>query len=94
MGQLCFFDLSRRYEGLDVKDDPLVAIVAMIPWKSLRPKLEASLITGGLRASDVARKSPAGRKPWDEVVIFKAVLQALYNLFGRSVLVSSSPICL
>ena len=81
MGQLGFFDLSRRYEGLDVKDDPLVAIVAMIPWESLRPKLKASLITGGLRASDVARKSPAGRKPWDEVVIFKAlVLQALYNL--------------
>ena len=48
---------------------------------STRPKLKASLITGGLRASDVARKSPAGRKPWDEVVIFKAlVLQALYNL--------------
>ena len=79
MGQLGFFDLSRRYEGLDVKDDPLVAIAAMIPWESLRPKLKASLIT--LRASDVARKSPAGRKPWDEVVIFKAlVLQALYNL--------------
>ena len=81
MGQLGFFDLSRRYEGLDVKDDPLVAIAAMIPWESLRPKLKASLITGGLRSSDVARKSPAGRKPWDEVVIFKAlVLQALYNL--------------
>src|SRR5580704_14132166 len=81
MGQLGFFDLSRRYEGLDVKDDPLVAIAAMIPWESLRPKLKASLITGGLRASDVARKSPAGRKPWDEVVIFKVlVLQALYNL--------------
>jgi hypothetical protein len=30
-------------------------------------------MTGGLRASDVARKSPAGRKPWDEVVIFKAL---------------------
>jgi IS5 family transposase len=59
MGQLGFFYLSRRYEGLDVKDDPLVAIVAMIPWESLRPKLKASLITGGLRASDVARKSPA-----------------------------------
>ena len=81
MGQLGFFDLSRRYEGLDVKDDPLVAIAAMSPWESLRPKLKASLITGGLRASDVARKSPAGRKPWDEVVIFKAlVLQVLYNL--------------
>jgi len=25
MGQLGFFDLSRHYEGLDVKDDPLVA---------------------------------------------------------------------
>jgi transposase, IS5 family len=79
MGQLGFFDLSRRYEGLDVKDDPLVA--AMIPWESLRPKLKASLITGGLRVSDVARKSPPRRKPWDEGVIFKAlVLQALYNL--------------
>jgi IS5 family transposase len=79
MGQLRFFDLSRRYEGLDVKDDPLVA--AMIPWESLRPKLKASLITGGLRVSDVACKCPPRRKPWDEVVIFKAlVLQALYNL--------------
>ena len=29
MGQLGFFDMSRRYEGLDVKDDPLVAIAAM-----------------------------------------------------------------
>ncbi len=72
MGQLGFFDLSRCYEGLDVKDDPLVAIAAMILWESLRPKLKASLITGGLRASDAARKGPAGRKPWDEVVIFKA----------------------
>jgi hypothetical protein len=54
MGQLGFFDLSRRYEGLDVKDDPLVAIAAMVPWESLRPKLKASLITGGLRAADLA----------------------------------------
>src|SRR3979490_1255697 len=81
MGQLGFFDLNRRYEGLDAKGDPLVAIAAMVPFKALRPKRKASRITGGLRASDVARKSPAGRKPWDEVVIFKAlVLQALYNL--------------
>jgi hypothetical protein len=28
MGQLGFFDMSRRYEGLDVKDDPL--------WRSRR----------------------------------------------------------
>ena len=36
---------------------------------------------GGLRRADADRKSLAGRKPWDEVLIFKAlVLQALYNL--------------
>ena len=59
MGQLGFFDLSRRYEGLDVKDDPLVAIAAMIPWESLRPKLKASLITGGFgRATWRARVRP------------------------------------
>ena len=46
-----------------------------------RPKLKAALIKGELRKSDAERKSSAGRKPWDEVVIFKAlVLQALYNL--------------
>ena len=55
--------------------------------KSLRPKLKAALIKGELRKSDAERKSSAGRKPWDEVVIFKAlVLQALYNLSDDQVL--------
>jgi hypothetical protein len=49
-GSIGFFDLSRRYEGLDVKNDPLAAIAAMILWISLQPKLKASLITGELRA--------------------------------------------
>jgi transposase, IS5 family len=81
MGQLGFFDLSRRYECLDAKNDPLVAIAALVPWECFRPKLRAALINGERRTSETARKSPAGRKPWDEVVIFKAlVLQALYNL--------------
>jgi transposase, IS5 family len=81
MGQLGFFDLSRRYECLDAKNDPLVAIAALVPWECFRPKLRAALINGERRTSEAARKSPAGRKPWDEVVIFKAlVLQALYNL--------------
>jgi hypothetical protein len=31
MGQLGFFDLIRRYESLDEKSDPLVAIAAMVP---------------------------------------------------------------
>ena len=56
-------------------------IAAMVPFESFRPKLKAALIKGELRKSDAERKSSAGRKPWDEVVIFKAlVLQALYNL--------------
>ena len=81
MGQLGFFDLSRRYESLDEKSDPLVAIAAMVPFESFRSKVKAALIKGELRTSDATRKSLAGRKPWDEVMIFKAlVLQALYNL--------------
>ena len=81
MGQLGFFDLNRRYEGLDAKGDPLVAIAAIVPFESFRLKLRAALIEGELRKSGSERKSLAGRKPWDEVVIFKAlVLQALYNL--------------
>jgi hypothetical protein len=81
MGQLGFFDLIRRYESLDEKSDPLVAIAAMVPFESFRSKLKAALIKGELRTSDATRRSLAGRKPWDEVMIFKAlVLQALYNL--------------
>ena len=47
----------------------------------VRSKLKVALIKGKLRTSDAERKSLAGRKPWAELVIFKAlVLQALYNL--------------
>ena len=34
MGQPGFFDLIRRYESLDEKSDPLVAIAAMVPFES------------------------------------------------------------
>lgn len=81
MGQLGFFDLSRRYEGLDGKNDPLVGLKIMVPWESFRAKLRAALVQGGLRTAQAERKSAAGRQPWDEVLIFKAlVVQALYNL--------------
>ena len=74
MGQLGFFDLNRRYESLDEKNDPLLAIAAMVPFESFRGKLKAALIKGELRKSDGERKNSAGRKPWDEVVIFKALV--------------------
>ncbi len=76
MGQMGFFDIADRYAGLDAKNDPLVKIDEVVPWAALRPRLETVW-----RRPPEERKSPAGRKPWDSVVMFKAiVLCALYNL--------------
>src|SRR5258706_10690205 len=76
-----FFGRSRRYESLDEKPDPLVALNELIPWESFRTKLRSALEETGQRATQESRKSTAGRKPWDEVLIVKVrVLNALYNL--------------
>src|SRR4030081_2991527 len=48
----------------------------MVPFESFRSKLKAALIKGELRTSDATRKSLAGRKPWDEVMIFKGGIPA------------------
>jgi IS5 family transposase len=76
MGQMGFFDLANRYAGLDAKNDPLVKINEVVPWEVFRARLEAAW-----RKPPEDRKSAAGRKPWDAVVMFKAiVLCELYNL--------------
>ena len=76
MAQMGFFDLSDRYASLDAKRDPLVEIDAVVPWEEFRPTLERVW-----RKPDEARKSRAGRKPMDAVLMFKTlVLSALYNL--------------
>ena len=76
MGQMGFFDIAKRYAGLDAKNDPLVKIDEVVPWEDFRPRLEATW-----RKPTEERKSLAGRKPWDAVVMFKAiVLCELYNL--------------
>ncbi len=76
MGQMGFFDVAMRYAGLDAEKDPLVGIDALVPWESFRGRLE-----GAWRRPAAARKSAAGRKPWDAIVMFKAiVLCELYNL--------------
>ncbi|WP_296761967.1 transposase, partial [Sediminimonas sp.] len=76
MAQMSFFDLSDRYASLDAKKDPLVEIDAVVPWEDFRPTLERFW-----RKPDEARKSRAGRKPMDAVLMFKTlVLSALYNL--------------
>ena len=76
MPQMGFFDLSDRYASLDAKKDPLVEINAVVPWEEFRPLLERIW-----RKPDEAKKSRAGRKPMDVVLMFKTlVLSALYNL--------------
>jgi transposase, IS5 family len=76
MAQMGFFDLSDRYASLDAKKDPLIEINAVVPWDEFRPLLERVW-----RKPDEDRKSRAGRKPMDVVLMFKAlVLSALYNL--------------
>ena len=76
MAQMGFFDLSDRYASLDAKRDPLVEIDAVVPWEEFRPTLERVW-----RKREAERKSRAGRKPMDAVLMFKTlVLSALYNL--------------
>ena len=76
MARVGFFDLSNRSASLDARRDPLVEIDAAVPWEEFRPSLE-----GVWRKPDGERKSRAGRKPMDAVLMFKAlVLSALYNL--------------
>lgn len=73
MLQSGFFDLSERYRKLSELGDPLEAINAVVDWEGFRK------ILAKVHAKD--RRSNAGRKPFDVVLMFKVlVLQSLYNL--------------
>jgi hypothetical protein len=72
-----FFDLSRRYESLDAKPDPLVALNKLIPWEEFRPMLCVALEKAGLRAKAETPKNAAGRKPLDAIVMFKLLILQL-----------------
>ncbi len=81
MGQLGFFNVDDRYDALDAKGDPLAKLDQIIPWEQFRPQLEAVWAT-----PEEERKSPAGRKPWDAIVIFKGlILGVLYNLSDEQI---------
>src|SRR6516164_3655668 len=74
MGQLGFFDAEQRLAALSAKGDPLEAIDRLVPWESFRAEIEAVVLT-----PDEVRKSSAGRKPIDAIVLFRMlVLQALW----------------
>lgn len=73
MGQTGFFDLDERYESLSRCGDPLEILLKVIPWESFRYPIKKALTK--------PRKSSAGRKAFDPVLMFKVmVLQSLYNL--------------
>ena len=81
MAQFGFFDAERRLSALSQKGDPLVAISALVPWERFRDDIEAVVLT-----ADDVRKSSAGRKPIDALVLFRMlVLQSLYNLSDEQV---------
>ncbi|WP_295544120.1 transposase [uncultured Thiohalocapsa sp.] len=72
------FDIGRRLESISRMGDPLERLAAEIPWELFRPLLE--------QVHEKARKSAAGRKPLDVVLMFKVlILQTLYNLADEAV---------
>lgn len=73
MIQAGFFDWQTRFEQLDNNGDPLVKLNEIVDWEQFRPFLEI--------IRDKERKSNAGRKPFDIILMFKVmILQSLYNL--------------
>ena len=78
MGQKSLFDVPQRLESLSRLGDPLDSLKGLIPWETFRPELS--------RLPEKERKSTAGRKPIDAVLMFKTlVLQSLYNLADEQV---------
>ena len=77
MWQPGFFDLEERFKKLDEKD-PLTSLNRLIDWENFRDTLNK------IRKKD--RKSNAGRKPFDVVLMFKIlVLQHLYNVSDEQI---------
>lgn len=81
MGQFGFFDAEKRLSLISAKGDPLEMIDRVVPFESFRAQIEAAILTP---ASE--KKSKAGRKPIDVIVMFRMlVLQSLYNLSDEQV---------
>lgn len=81
MSQMGFFDADKRLSMLSLKGDPLEAISKLMPWEMFRADIEAVVLT-----AEESRKSKAGRKPIDALVLYRMlVLQSLYNLSDEEV---------
>jgi hypothetical protein len=81
MGQFGFFDADRRLAAITAKGDPLEMIARVVRFESFRAEIEAAVLTP---VSE--KKSSAGRKPIDVMVMFRMLmLQSLYNLSDEQV---------
>jgi len=68
-----FFDFQYRLDYLTENGDVLPKLRTLVPWEKFRAELEV--------IHERERKSNAGRKPFDVILMFKiAILQSLYNL--------------
>jgi len=73
MPQFGLFDYQKQLTLLEKAGDPLIALDKMIDWEQFRSIIE--------RAREKPRKSPAGAKGYDSILLFKIlILQSLYNL--------------
>ena len=76
--QTGLLDWHIRFRQLDAGGDPLPKLKKLVDWERFRPEMEA--------VRDKERKSNAGRKPFDVVLMFKVlVLQSLYNLSDEKI---------
>lgn len=76
--QTGLFDWQFRFKKLDKSGDPLRQLNDVIDWESFRPTL--------LCIREKERKSNAGAKAYDVVMMFKIlVIQSLYNLSDDAV---------
>jgi IS5 family transposase len=67
------FDYQKQLALLEKAGDPLIALNKMIDWEQFRSIID--------RAREKPRKSPAGAKGYDSILLFKIlILQSLYNL--------------
>jgi IS5 family transposase len=79
--QTSFFDESKRLAALSRLNDPLEELGRHIDFEMVR-----AVLTAALRKAE--RKSPAGRKPLDVILIFKAlIIQRLFNLSDGAILI-------
>jgi transposase, IS5 family len=73
MKQFGLFDYHKRLSRIDKAGDPLIELNKVVDWERFRTLIN--------RALEKPRKSPAGAKGYDPILLFKIlILQSLYNL--------------